>query len=537
MKILKVVADNFGSYDHFEMDLDAVGLALVYGATGSGKSTIMDMVCWGLYGQTSKGGGASDVISWLDPGRPTKVSITCIGNSTVERIRKASGSGDLLWRNGDGIELRGKDIRDTQHVINRHLGMDADTFLATSYFSEFNATSAFFMANAKARREVFEKLAPLQFPNQLAERITHEKKETKAKHREVNALHCTTSGRLNQLQSHYHEGIRQADLWTKKQNVCIRECRAKKDSFEADKEHRVSGLRSRIEAVIPRGATEGTSERIASVQKEIQNLKDEVCPTCTQKVSSTRLLVLNTELQALQRAVQEERQNQREIKSLQDQLTREQSTVNQYGEMLAVEKAKTNPFTVQNAQTAIKLADAREQLSVLTGELEGLERLLGALDAIYGLCGDLRGLLIETAVKECEDKVNELLSSRFESAFQVKFTAEADNLEVGITKSGYEASYRQLSRGQRRLLSLCFAVTVMEMAANSAGIHMDYLAFDEATDGCDVELKKKAHSLYEDLATRHSTVLVIDHSEAAQEMFDKKFKVVMEEDYSRVYEE
>lgn len=536
MKILSVKATNFGSYDHFEMDLSGVGLALICGKTGSGKSTIMDMVCWGLYGTTSKEGAADDVKSWINPDQRVYVKVQC-GQTTVTRIRGTPTQHDLYFEDGERI-VRGKDLRDTQRLLDAHLGVCASLFLSASYFSEFNATAQFFLASAKDRRLALAKIAPLQFPNNLSEKITNAKKEAKKTNAERLREFDRNNGTVIELTASLRRTTKAASEFAAESLERIRSLRLKKETFKEEKEKRCKALQERIskESVRKRRLCVGPGE-MEKITQEIQDLEDKTCIECGQKTSNARRLSLQSTLNDRQRAQQTQKHIDDTFKSLKTQLEAEEATINQYGDLLALEEAKANPFTSQTHEVALQLMNAETKAGTLKEQLEALEKRLNALEQLYDLCGTMRGLLVTSAVKECQDNVNKLLSKTFDSEFQVAFTIVGEDLEVGITKNGYRASYRQLSRGQRRLLSLTFSVSVMEMAANAAGVHMDFMAFDEATDGMDDAMKVKAHQLYEDLASRHSTVLVIDHSAAAQEMFTKKFRVELEGDYSRVYEE
>ena len=64
MKILKVEVTNFGSYPHLEFDFTKGGLSLLYGKTGAGKSTLIDAICWCLFGVTPRGGSIDSVRTW-----------------------------------------------------------------------------------------------------------------------------------------------------------------------------------------------------------------------------------------------------------------------------------------------------------------------------------------------------------------------------------------------------------------------------------------------------------------------------------------
>ena len=63
MKILKLTAINFMSYERVEIDFTAFsGITLISGTNGSGKSTIFEAIVWALYGKTLRNMSAGDVV-------------------------------------------------------------------------------------------------------------------------------------------------------------------------------------------------------------------------------------------------------------------------------------------------------------------------------------------------------------------------------------------------------------------------------------------------------------------------------------------
>ena len=68
----------------------------------------------------------------------------------------------------------------------------------------------------------------------------------------------------------------------------------------------------------------------------------------------------------------------------------------------------------------------------------------------------------------------------------------------------------------------------MKVAANNSQEKFGSVFLDEALDGLDSDLKIKSYSLLQDLAKDHDSVLVIDHATELKEMFERKYKVAME---------
>lgn len=177
MRIMTAKIQNFGSYKELEFDFTYQGLALIQGATGSGKSTLCDIIPWGLFGRTAKGGSVDEVVSW--PGdEVTKVTLY-LENVTISRSRglKAKDN-DLFFWLVDGTVTRGKDLQDTQKLINNLLQIDIDLYLAGAYFHEFSQTAQFFTATAKNRRLICEQIVDLTVANIVAN-------AAKLKHKEV----------------------------------------------------------------------------------------------------------------------------------------------------------------------------------------------------------------------------------------------------------------------------------------------------------------------------------------------------------------
>jgi DNA repair exonuclease SbcCD ATPase subunit len=170
MKILSVSLENFASYKKLDFDFQNQGLTLIQGANGSGKSTLCDLIPWCLFGKTAKGGIADEVLSW--PGTEvTKVTLQ-LENVTIVRSRgpKAKDN-DLYYHEYKDLqfcpEIRGKDLLDTQKLINTLLNIDYDLYLAGSYYHEFSQTAQFFTAKAKERRTICEQLVDLSLPIKL----------------------------------------------------------------------------------------------------------------------------------------------------------------------------------------------------------------------------------------------------------------------------------------------------------------------------------------------------------------------------------
>jgi len=559
MKIRYVETQNFGSYLEFKMDFDQIDLALLYGATGTGKSTVMDMVSWCLYGITAKGLAADEVRSWHSKEPTSGTVVVDLGDRTIgiTRIRgNRSHDNDVFIMENDN-QVRGKDATETQTLINARLGADADEFVTASYFHEFSESANFFIAKAKDRRSLFEKLAPLDFPKNLAEKSAQAKKTAKAKQQEKAMLWSQENGKLKQLIETRDSTIRASDNWERGHAKTMVEIENLGKNYEVDRKRRREVLQDRYNNFETEKAQqlEKYNAKLNALQDAIakfepvtikESKKENVCKSCNQIIGHKH----DEMLEAKEKLRKHTHNIEAQAEVLGD-ITRVTNMVNSYGDQiktfdeqgnpylkqLETERNRKNPFRhqIDGILESIVLADA--EVAKLLAEQKALEAKISDLSQLYDLSSVLRAELLKRTVGEINDNVNQILETYFDSELKVSLLLDEDNLEARIEKSGFECNYRQLSKGQRQLLRLSFVLSIQRALSNKLGVWFQNLFFDEALDGLDEELKIKAYALFESLSLKHESILIIDHSKAFHNLFTKRFCVTMKADRSEIEEE
>lgn len=151
MTLHKAKVTNFGSFRELEFNFDTPGLSLIHGPTGSGKSTLIDITSWILYGITAKDGSVDDIRSWTSDGVTTgtlEVS-TQNGRILVTRVRGSTKQNDLFWEDEPGIQRRGKDVTETQRLLEERLGVSSNLYHSGASYTEFSRTGRSFIAKRK----------------------------------------------------------------------------------------------------------------------------------------------------------------------------------------------------------------------------------------------------------------------------------------------------------------------------------------------------------------------------------------------------
>lgn len=557
MKLLKCYATNFGSHKSLEFSLSSRGLTLIHGITGSGKSTILDIICWGLFGETPKGLSADGIKSWKYPNETTSVTISLEINDQKLIIRRDRGPNDLLIMEESGT-TRGKDLNDTQGIINTRLGLNYDLFVASSYFHEFNPVGAFFVSKAKDRRAMFENLADLSFPAKLSTVTADAKKHISDSIRiqETNLVRHTA--RIEQLELRLKSESKNLKQWQDAHEANLFSLLLLDDSFEYDKQKKIVSLNRLSDEFLRKKAyhehtlkagTQFFQDKVkldSFFTKKIEELtnKSSSCETCGQSLKTNKIQDLEKKRSENQKMIQE-----RDYMS--EKLSRVEAEVNPHTEQIQIVEQQENQHKVQyelihkkinpfiKSQAAVTEEFNKEQIDCENTKRalkENKERLF-LVKTLSDLAPLVRAELIGRTISSIQELCNNYLEKYFNSEFRVAFsTTDSDDIDVEILKSGYNCNYKQLSKGQRKLLSLCFTVSTMKIAANSINNNLNVIFMDEPTDGFDTELKLKSFNLFQELSEYRESVFIIEHSPELKNLFDNNILVEMENDESHCIE-
>jgi DNA repair exonuclease SbcCD ATPase subunit len=153
MKFTRMTINNFMAIGKTRLNLDNVGLVLLQGenrddssaaSNGSGKSSILDALCWCLYGETARGETGDAIINSV-AGKNTKVAVVVEDGGyayVIQRFRKDSHNKNRLMLGRMPLPLlEGGLLEDltlgtdklTQGVVERLIGCPKSVFTAAIY--------------------------------------------------------------------------------------------------------------------------------------------------------------------------------------------------------------------------------------------------------------------------------------------------------------------------------------------------------------------------------------------------------------------
>lgn len=493
MQIISCSLENFASYKELNFKFDEQGLTLIQGPTGAGKSTLCDAIPWVLFGRTAKDGSVDEVLAWGSKD-PTKGEVILkLGGTDLGVVRVRGKTNDLFFYDQSGV-TRGKDIPDTQKLLNKRLGMDLALYLAGAYFHEFSQTAQFFTTTAKNRRAICEQVVDLSLPKMLQDSLSKQKKEL--------------GQRQEKLMLQYSSIRKQDDLAAK-----ISQYKAKAESFKQDKHRELDKIQTEIEKLQAAQREYGYFEEQAlSIANERCSLGPDVCPTCGTSTDSAHSAALERRELQLRHEMADDARIAGEIKKLK--------------QAYSTTKQRENVFEQLSIEAEESLQKVYNQLETINLAKETLALELNDTGLLLELTAELRSHLIQTTIEQVQESTNRLLLAHFDAEIKVLFTAtDADKLDVSIQKDGNNCVYTQLSKGQRLLLKLCFGLSVMRAVAEHNGISFNCIFLDESMDGLDDRLKLKAFGLLKTLELEYKSIFVVEHSESLKVMFDNQYEV------------
>jgi DNA repair exonuclease SbcCD ATPase subunit len=151
--MFRIEANNFLSFETLSFDFANRGLVLIegqnkdescYKSNGAGKSSLVDALGWGLYGETIKGDSADKVVNRQHE-KDCKVQVEWLDCRVVRYRKHHQFKNDLHFFRGEQ-DVTAKSMKDTQALIEKELGLSYASFIKSIYFQQSTVNN---FANAK----------------------------------------------------------------------------------------------------------------------------------------------------------------------------------------------------------------------------------------------------------------------------------------------------------------------------------------------------------------------------------------------------
>lgn len=376
---LRLEITNMGAVPYADHDLRNIGLAVVAGPNGVGKSTTFTVApTWCLFGSTKNGCSVDDMI------QTGQTEMSCVlefeHRAEVYRVTRTrskktkTGKSTLeLFRmdNGNWEPIGGTTIAETQAKIKELVGLDAETFTASSMILQGKANE-FTSKQPAHRKAVLQDILGLYIYDWLQEQA---KKKLAAKTTELEQM----KGRLAELEKQAgpasledielhikatQDAVTQTEADIEKIEKLIQEAEAQKAQIEV-KQIRISDLEDQA----------GQAEREAAERILAQN---------EENTAITRAEKILEEAERIREKASQYEQVQRLVAGLDDKRAMLRTTESEYKAARStniIQQEKADRLDPQIAELQ-KLLEQRGQLEADAKEYRHADESLHVLDKL-----------------------------------------------------------------------------------------------------------------------------------------------------------
>ena len=550
-----------------EIDLNASPHTLVIGQNGSGKSTMLDAISYGLFGKSHRNINKGQLINSVNQKRMVVEVEFTIGKKDYKVVRGLKPVKFEIYVDGNMINQNSHNKEYQKVLENNILKFNHKSFhqvvvLGSSSFIPFMQLSAL------NRREVIEDLLDIGVFSKMNTLLRERNASLKEKINQV--LHAIEINETKtDAQKKYIRDISKINNDVRKQKeVLISETFETNQSLvtkNAENQNLANAISGEVTPLLEkqRDSLRKLNEYETEFKSQIRSLvkeakfyeENETCPTCEQDIDDTvkdsklaRAKEKAAELQSASSKVESQRE---EVSNDIVELEKKMSQVNDLLQEVQVNlttiannealiaKAKTEIETLSDDQS--DLAQANEDYDALMKEYHELVGNKNTLNDQAAYNSVISEMLKDTGIKTKIIKqylpvINQLVNQYLQILdFYVHFDLDESFQETIRSRHRDAFSYASFSEGEKQRIDLSLLFTWRQVAKMKNSISTNLLildeTFDSSLDEAGIEnLMKIIHTL-----DANTNVFIISHkTEELEGKFDKKIEFVKDKNFSKM---
>lgn len=552
---------NFLSYGNVPTvwELDKHKSTLIIGKNGNGKSTVLDGVCFALFGKPFRSINKPQLINSIN-GKNCVVELELLVDQVHYKIiRGIKPNVFEVYRDGKMLDQEAA-MRDMQEFLETNvIKLNFRTFCQVVILGSASFTP-FMKLPAYQRREVIEDILDIGIFSKMNQvlkdrvagtkeelritevRVEAAKKESSAQKRIIELIEKNKTERISEIERIKEETLEQFRV------AMAEKVRLNDDSARLATMNPEAIREECSEVRIKRDATR---QEIAELQRKLKKLSHlESCPTCLQEVTDSHKEHIETDFMQRISSLTESVLNS--IESQYDRLSSQVADIDKLEQHLHLEHNRADARLQQlrdHLQAAQEQIDRiRNDSSDLDAEKQKLKQL--AADALKVIerrsellyekqLQEISSILlkdsgIKTAIiREYLPVLNKLINKYLHSFdFFVNFNLDENFNEVIKSRGRDEFSYASFSEGEKKRLDLAILLAFRQIAAMKNSAKVNLIMFDEVVDSSlDLEARAKFNELLESM--EDSNVFVISHTDTNTDAYDAVIKVEKVGDFSK----
>ena len=496
-----------------EIDFTKNKTNLIVGTNGAGKSTVLDALCFSLFGRSFRRINKPQLINSVNE-KDCKVEVEfSIGKSDWKVVRGIKPAIFEIWKN-DAILDQSSAALDQQKWLEQNvLKMNYKSFTQIVILGSSNFVP-FMQLSAAHRREVIEDLLDIKIFSSMntliKEKIRQSKEEIKILDLKKESFLDKVKMQENfieELENRGKENIQKKlhsiSTLDKEVEVFMRESGILEENiFEKQKEvEEYVGASDKLRKF---GTLKGKiSQKVSTLTKEHKFFTENtVCPTCTQEIDDTfRINRINDaqnkakELQSgyteLEEAIKEEEGRERqfntitkEILKLTNDISQNNIKISGYQRQIRDLESEVQTITKQleNRNTEHeKLESFKDNLKITYDSLASKKDTINYYDFSYSLLkdGGVKSKIIKKYLPLINQQVNRYLQMM---DFYINFTLDQEFNETVQSPIHEDFSYSSFSEGEKQRIDLALLFTWREVARLKNSVNCNLMILDEIFD-------------------------------------------------------
>ena len=547
MRIKKIEWRNFSSYGNRTQEIEfgeEANLYQVVGENGAGKSSISQVITFGLYGKL-EGKKLKDIPNRINGNAWVKISLDSNGSEIVVE-RGLEPSFFRLYING--IEYDQAGVRSVQDYLSEDiLGIPYYVFNNTISLS-INDFKSFIKMSSQDKRSIIDKIFGFHVLNQMRDLLKEE-------NRKVREVMENLSGRLSSVESSIQSSLNEMESLA---NRIEEESSSKKEELQKSLET-FEGLQNihnqkteefrqiesdlQIEISNTQRLIIESRTKLQEVNKKIKLYELDQCPTCQSSLDSEFHHCIKDGLISDQSSVNQQLEDSNSLMSQLKEREREMSAtkrdimdkgrkieikINEIRRDLKTLNESSNDLQLQSLQRIVdNLQVEREKMETETFKNQEKNNWLKTLDEILGEKG-VKQMAIRTILPSLNSEILELLG-KMHLDYQVIFDEE---FNATIYHMGVEIPTQTLSTGEMKKVDFVVLIAIMKlMKMKFSSINLLFL--DELFSSVDPDgvhsILRILRSVCKELGLN---IFVINHAPMPHEIFDWKLEVTKANNFS-----
>ena len=498
-----------------EIQLDRNNTTLIIGENGAGKSTILDALCFGLFGKPFRNINKSQLLNSINNSAALVEVEFKIGSKNIKVVRGIKPNTFEIYINGK-MYNQDANARDYQKYLEQQiLKLNYRSFTQVVILGS-STFIPFMQLKARQRREVVEDILDIQIFSLMNMLLKQELKSISEDQRENDYNYDLTEEKVN-LKQQYIENIKDnREKLIKEKNDLLQgneeEVHKKTASvtmLNGSNEELLSEIQD--QSKVNKNQEKLKTIRTTLTEKKNSNSKmvkffqeNEDCPTCEQplnnademiKVKQAEVDKFTDALNELKDALSKTESRQKEIGSIVDKIRENEVTVaKENSSIVQLEKFNSTLLSeIAQLESGDVGKEDLKELKKLRTHLKVLNTQKSKLREDQTYAEAARNMLMDTGIKTKIIKqylpiMNKLINTYLTSMeFYVNFTLDENFNETIKSRYRDEFTYASFSEGEKMRIDLALlftwrAVAKMKNSTNTNLLILDEI-FDSSLDG------------------------------------------------------